>query len=131
MINNRGGSVNRKAQALIEFVLILPILIMLLFSIIDFGNIYITKSGLENKATSLHDVVKDTDDYSKLKENILRVVNKDDNEKINVDLKYDESSSYLTVKLTKKVTIITPFLGLIVGSPYEATSERVIKYVKP
>ena len=31
---------NRKGQALVEFVLILPIFIMILFSIVDFGMIF-------------------------------------------------------------------------------------------
>ena len=39
---------NRKGQALVEFVLILPLFIMLLFAIIDFGNILNQKSKLEN-----------------------------------------------------------------------------------
>ena len=32
---------------MIEFVLVLPILIMLIFSMVDFGNMFITKSSLE------------------------------------------------------------------------------------
>ena len=31
---------NRKGQALIEFVLILPVFLMILFLVIDFGTIY-------------------------------------------------------------------------------------------
>ena len=39
---------NRKGQALVEFVLILPIFIMILFSIVDFGIIFNKKNELEN-----------------------------------------------------------------------------------
>ena len=39
---------NRKGQALVEFVLILPIFIMILFSIVDFGMIFNKKNELEN-----------------------------------------------------------------------------------
>ena len=51
---------NKKAQALVEFVLILPILIMILFSIIDFGNIFVTKSNLENKINDAYQVLKES-----------------------------------------------------------------------
>ena len=39
---------NRKGQALVEFVLILPIFILMLFAIVDFGMILSKKNELEN-----------------------------------------------------------------------------------
>ena len=53
---------NKRAQALIEFVLVLPILIMLLFSIIDFGTILIRKSELENKINEAYEAARLTSD---------------------------------------------------------------------
>ena len=46
---------NRKGQALVEFVLILPIFIMILFSIVDFGMIFNKKNELENYQGRLGD----------------------------------------------------------------------------
>jgi Flp pilus assembly protein TadG len=58
---------NKRAQALIEFVLVLPILIMLLFSIIDFGTILIRKSELENKINEAYEAAKNMDqNYMKM-----------------------------------------------------------------
>ena len=39
---------NKKGQALIEFVIILPVVLMILFVIIDFSNIFYQKNHLEN-----------------------------------------------------------------------------------
>jgi len=39
---------NNKGQALVEFIIILPIFLLLIISIIDFGNIISKKYSLEN-----------------------------------------------------------------------------------
>ena len=56
MIGKIGGNMNRKGQALIEFVLILPILIMLIFAVIDFGKAVIASD--ENASRYSAEVVK-------------------------------------------------------------------------
>ena len=50
---------NRKGQALIEFVLILPVLILILFIIFDFGNIFYSKYELQNQSMEIVRLVKD------------------------------------------------------------------------
>ena len=119
---------NRKAQALIEFVLILPILIMIIFSIIDFGNIFVTKSTLENKIDDAYQVLKDSTDTLTLYDDIKQVVNKDGNENIKVTLVFDDKKGLITVSLSKDIKTITPGLNLILGYPYKVKTERVIKY---
>lgn len=44
---------NKKGQALIEFVLILPIFLMILFVIVDFGNLLYSKNKLQNQSTDI------------------------------------------------------------------------------
>ena len=44
---------NRKGQALIEFVLILPVLILILFIIFDFGYIFYSKYELKNQSMEI------------------------------------------------------------------------------
>ena len=39
---------NKKGQALVEFVIILPIMILLIFCVVDFGRVISVKSELEN-----------------------------------------------------------------------------------
>lgn len=120
---------NQKAQALIEFVLILPVLIMFLFSIIDFGTIFIRKSELENKINDAYEAAKSSTDVSTLYSNIDSAINKDSN-KYSLELTFDNESDYMNIKLISEVKTITPGLNLIIGYPYKVTVERVIKYVE-
>lgn len=120
---------NQKAQALIEFVLILPVLIMFLFSIIDFGTIFIRKSELENKINDAYEAAKSSTDVSTLYSNIESAINKDSN-KYSLELTFNNESDYMNIKLISEVKTITPGLNLIIGYPYKVTVERVIKYVE-
>lgn len=121
---------NKKAQALVEFVLILPILIIMIFAIIDFGNIYVAKSNLENKMIYATEVLKNSIEVSSLYDEVKASVNKDSKDKILVELVFEKDTDLVKVKLSKSVNIITPGLNLILGSKYNATAERVVVYVK-
>lgn len=46
-------TLNRQGQALVEFILILPIFLMLMFVIIDFGMVFNEKNKLENKSMEI------------------------------------------------------------------------------
>lgn len=117
----------KKAQALVEFVLILPILIIIIFAIIDFGNIYLVKSDLESKLNIATDVLKTSADANSLQSDIKNSLN--DN-KVNIKLDFDDTNEYLKITLTKEVKTITPGLNLIIGYPYKASVERTMKYVR-
>lgn len=113
----------KKGQALIEFVLILPVFIMLLFAVIDFGRIFVNKNELE---TSLG-IINDIDKTSINEENLSQLINKNKTNKINVSVSEVENG-YLTVTLTRNINIITPGLNIILSSPYEIEVSRVVKY---
>ena len=51
---------NRKGQALIEFIIILPVLIMLIFSFIDLGRIILENNRLEAVTTEVVVKYKET-----------------------------------------------------------------------
>ena len=40
---------NNKGQALVEFILIFPIIVLILCIIIDFSNVFVSENKLENK----------------------------------------------------------------------------------
>ena len=120
---------NKRAQALIEFVLILPVLIILLFSIIDFGNIFIVKNELEGNMDLIYDVFRSSADIETLNSGINTVKGKMDS-KTNVSVVFDDEKEYAKVTLKKDIKTITPGLNLILGYPYKVKIERVIKYVK-
>lgn len=117
MIGRVGGNVNNKGQALIEFVLILPVFIFILFAIIDFGMIYSTKSNLENDSTDIINLFKSGKSIEELEEmyndNIITVSNED---------------NYYTFSISKSIKLITPGFDRIFGKPYIINVERVIPY---
>lgn len=87
---------NRKGQALVEFVLILPILIFIMLLVVDMGRLMIMKNHLE---TVLNKVDKDT-------------IEVDDKEyKISIEHK----DNYVILKSCTYV--YTPGLSKILGSP--------------
>lgn len=110
---------NSKGQALVEFVIILPIILMILFIIIDFSNIFYQKNHLES---TLNDVVE-------YKENGKS--NSYIKDKINdssVSISYKKIDDSLDIKITKKVNLITPFSSLFFDNPFVIKTERMILY---
>ena len=114
---------DKRGQALVEFVLILPILIMLIFVVIDFGRIFVNQNELE---TSLN-VINDIDRVSIDEEGLYNVININKKNKINVSISEVEDG-YITITLSRKIDIITPGLNLFLSSPYEIKASRVVKY---
>lgn len=109
---------NRKGQALVEFVLILPIFIMLFFAVVDFGMILSKKNELENISVDVISMVRNGDSISD-----IRYIYSD----VSIDVNSDDK--YTKIKVYKKIDIITPGLNLILGDPYEVIIERTIPNV--
>ena len=108
---------NRKGQALIEFVLILPVFLFILFAIIDFGVIFSSKNSLENDSADIVNLYK--------KGTSLEELNKMYSDR-KINLFNDEK--YYTFKITTSVNLITPGFNRIFGDPYMINVERVIPY---
>lgn len=107
---------NNRGQALLEFILILPVLLLLVFALIDFGRIIVCKNHLEgvmNEVSNLPD--EDIRDYLK------------------TDKEYDISykitiNEYKNITLSTKLDLITPGLKNILSNPYTVKAERSIVY---
>ena len=109
---------NRRGQALVEFVLILPVLILILFTIVDFGNIISTKTSLENDSSDMVRMLlngKNINDIESIYPDVMVEVN-------------DYKNQYQKVSIQKNIPIVTPFLHGILGKNYEVVVERVIPY---
>ncbi len=120
LINHgRGDEMIQKknGQALVEFVIILPIFIFMLFACIDFGKILYTQNNLESKMDDIITVYEKEKNVESMQEKLA-------GEKIELEKKEEEE--YQNFIMTKKIDIITPGLNLILGSPYEAKVKRVI-----
>lgn len=106
---------NRKGQALVEFVLILPVFILILFAIVDFGTILSKKNELENDSIDIVLLINNGTNIDEIKSKYSD---------LDIDLK--DADKYTEIKITKSINIITPGLNLILGNPYKIIVERVI-----
>ena len=109
---------NRKGQALVEFVLILPIFLLILFAIVDFGIILSNRNELENISIDVVSMIRNHNDLDDIKKNYPE---------LSIEIYSDVD--YTTVKIYKYVNIMTPGLNLVLGDPYEVFVERIIPNV--
>lgn len=103
-------------QALVEFIIILPVLLLIVIGMVDFGNIILKKYHLEGTLDTVvelyrNDRLIDLEQY--LKEEFATI-------------SYQKDNKFTKVILTKKVNIVTPGLNIILNDPYEISVERVI-----
>lgn len=110
---------NRKGQALVEFVLILPIFILMLFAIVDFGMILSKKNELENINVDVTAMIKNSDNIDDIKNLYPKV-------KINIS----SDDKYTKIIISDDVDIMTPGLNRILGNPYNIKVERTIPNVE-
>lgn len=110
---------NKRGQALVEFVIILPIFVFMLLAVIDVGKIIYFSNVLENKVSDAITMYNnDMDEYD-----IKNKINKE--MPINT-FKVKKDKKYIEFSITKKVEVITPGLNLIFKNPYEVKAKRVI-----
>lgn len=110
---------NRKGQALVEFVLILPIFIMILFVIVDFGMIFSKKNELENISVDIVNMLNSNMGVEEIK-----------NEYSYVDIEISSIDKYTDIVISKDVNILTPGLNRVLGDPYVVKVERKIPNVE-
>ena len=110
---------SKKGQALVEFVIILPVLILLFFGAVDFGRIIIRKNELENLSSDIVSMYKEGKATSEMEE-LLKENNKDNT------LKITSSDKYTEFDINSSIKIITPGLNKILGNDYIVKVKRVI-----
>lgn len=107
---------NNKGQALIEFILILPILLILTIGIFDLFNIQNKKYELANDLDYISEL------YINNKENeIAEYLNKKE-----ILLTTVQNGNFLELTLTKKVKLITPGLNKLLENPFTITVKRSV-----
>lgn len=109
---------NRKGQALVEFVLILPIFLFLIFAVYDFGMIYNSKNSLENNSSDIINLFKNGTSLEEI-------------EKLYPDcnIMISNDQDYYKVLVESSVNLVTPGFNRIFGDPYIINVERYIPYV--
>ena len=109
---------NRKGQALVEFIIICPIIIMLLTSIIDFGIYFNKKNELESSLEEVVNIYKKTNSLEEVNK-YLSKTNK------GIKLNYTTSEEFYTIKLSEEYKFQTPGLNLVFKNK-DIDVERVV-----
>ena len=113
---------NKKGQAVVEFVIILPIFIFMLLSIIDIGKVIYFQNQLVSELNDVVDLYKNQKTY----EEILNELNLQD-EGVTLEIK-NQDNEIITFYLKRDVEIITPGLNVIFDNPHTVTVERALSY---
>ena len=108
---------NKKGQALVEFVIILPIFLLLVLGVVDIGTILYNRTMLEGNMTDVISMYERGLDASEIKSNLTLEY---------VDLNVEETGEEITFCLTKDINIITPGLNFIFDNPYQLEVSRSI-----
>lgn len=112
---------NKKGQALVEFVLIMPIVIMIFSSIVDISRIIIRKNELENITTDVIEMYKNNKSEEEINYYIRQNIN-------NSMVKITKENNETTFNLSSKIDLITPGFNLVLDNPYNVENKRVIIY---
>lgn len=97
---------SKKGQALVEFIIILPILIFILLAVIDYGVISFNKSKIENIITDVGKMYKNNETEDEIN-NFIKNNDKD----LKIETTFEDK--YTNIKLYKKYNYITPGLDKI------------------
>ncbi len=107
---------NKKGQALVEFVLILPVLLLILMAIIDIGNIFLTQYTLNNDLENITELYTNND----LKNLGTYLAHE------NIKLEDKEEGTMITLTVKKNIEINAPVLSNILGEKYDISASKVI-----
>ena len=102
-----------KGQALVEFILVLPILILLIFGMIEIGNLVYQKYKLETHVDSVIELYEN-------EEELLESYK----EKNDLDIAFSKSGNLVTVTISKDFSLITPGVTKFIGNPIHVKAER-------
>ncbi len=107
---------NERGQALVEFIMILPVLLFIVLGMVDFGNIFHQKYKLENDLDFVTDLY-----HENKQEEINSYISKN-----KIKIYFTNEEEFTIIGLSKKVNITTPGLNLILKDPYYVTVERYV-----
>lgn len=120
---------SEKGQSLVEFALVLPLLILLLFGIIDFGRIfhaYLTLDHAGREAARAASIGKDDTSIKNVAVNNASSINLKE-EKVSIfPVGSKSSGSDVTITITYPVDFLTPVIGKLI-SPLTLTDTTVMR----
>jgi len=112
----------KRGQALVEFVIILPIFIFMLLAMIDIGKIIYFQNSLESSLNDVIDLYRNDKSYDDINKELAL-----QDENIILEIKNQDNQT-ITFYLSRNVEIVTPGLNTIFPSPYYVKVKRVVSY---
>ena len=103
---------NKKGQALVEFVIILPVLLLIVISMVDFGNLLYQKYQLEQNLEYVSDLY------------IANDTNALEQEKQRLNIKTEEDGKYIKLTIEKEAKLSSPILRRVLGENYVIATSR-------
>lgn len=107
---------DNRGQALVEFLLIIPVLMFIVLAFVDVGNIVTSKYKLEDQMSTIISLYENNS-LSEI-ENYISLNN--------LNINYSNYNNYTTISLNKNISIITPGLNNILGKKMKIETKRTI-----
>ena len=108
---------NQKGQALLEFVIIIPILLLVFTGMIDVGRIYYSKLELENKSSDALELYRE--EYS---EEEIKDLLDFGTEEFFLEISGEKE---VYIKLSREIKLYTPGIAKILDDPYSVEVTRI------
>lgn len=122
---------NESGQSMVEVALLLPLLLLLLVGIFDFGRVLYTQIHLQmatQETVRLGGLGKGDSEISQFAREYVTVP---DPSLLEVTISpgqlYRKSGDYVKVKLTYPLTFVTPFIRYFIPSPIQITADSTIR----
>ena len=107
---------NNKGQALIEFILIVPVLILIFLALVDIGNIFLKKYELNDNLETVATLYE-----NKEMEKLNNFVNVQ-----NITFKESKNNDLINLTVTKNVKVSAPILSNVLGKKFKIEASKNI-----
>lgn len=104
----------QKGQALVEFILIMPIIILILVSLIDIGNIFLQKYNLNNTLETVVELYQNSTE-KELKAYIASE---------NIKYENNKNGDLITITTSKNIKVSAPGLSNVLGKDYKISATK-------
>jgi len=122
---------NEKGQSLVEMALLLPILVILLVGILDFGRVLYTNLHLQLAAQEIVRVAglgADDQEIRDFANGFVQIKNTEDLIlSISPEQSERASGEYVTISMNYPMEIMTPFISEILPAPINIRTESTIR----
>jgi Flp pilus assembly protein TadG len=122
---------NEKGQSLVELALVLPLVLLLLVGLFDFGRIFYTYTHLHlasQESVRLAGLGKSDSEVTQFVKDYIHIGDPAD---LQVTISPDDltrfSGDYVTVQLKLPATIVTPMMASLFPSPFYIETESTIR----